>query len=693
MLRDFAVVHSFEAPLDSVEDVLAILESSSDDPWVHYGLGLLWSARRKNELAFVTLERAARGFEEALASGSDEARQGLHLVQVARGMLADREGQDADARASFADASRLAGFTQDCEFDEDEQRWVMFDRSGMITYWLQCKRASRRAGQARPLGCAYYNLGIRLLERGEPLPSRRFLERALELRPRRAAPLAHAETLNGLARAEWQLGLTERAAHHIEAAIAIAQAQSHEALLSDALINLAEARCNEGGFDESEVLYGRSVAMSQRTEDVRGLARSYALNAELCLLRGEPQRAASLADRAVSLRVPSGDPAESAQLLSTHWRARLAAGDAPGLVASRLEEVVTVLADHDAKGDLAVAIWWLAASRLRSGDEGQVSDAVTQVLEIVGRNRLEHFFAGHAAMHPRLVEIALGDPELGDVARSLEVLARRASARPVAGSAVPQQPRMRIRLFGEFSFHLGNKEVPVWTWRSKKAASLLAFLAHHRGDPVHREQAMEALWPAGDPERARKNLNVALTAMRRGLEKVDPDGAACIRREGAFYRLDPDLIEEIDAVEFLRSCDEAATFEFAGDFDDALAAADRALELAEGEYLASELYADWVTTERTHLRERRVDLLLRTCEWQLDLDRPADAIRRARHVLEMDEIRERAWYALMRAHIAAGDRAAALQAFEECSQLLQRELNVTPGRELADLARRARDGE
>lgn len=52
----------------------------------------------------------------------------------------------------------------------------------------------------------------------------------------------------------------------------------------------------------------------------------------------------------------------------------------------------------------------------------------------------------------------------------------------------------------------------------------------------------------------------------------------------------------------------------------------------------------------------------------------------------MESWRERAWSALMRAHAARGDRAAALRTFEECVSALDGELGIRPSSDLVDLA-------
>jgi tetratricopeptide (TPR) repeat protein len=140
-----------------------------------------------------------------------------------------------------------------------------------------------------------------------------------------------------------------------------------------ALNNLAEVRREEGRFDEAEELYDHAIALKQRTENVFGLAHSYASRADLSLFRGDVDTALRLADEAVELRVPSSDPIESARLLSTQARARLAADEPPGLVATQLEDVAKVLTHHDVKGELSIVLWCVAEARLRSHEEQRAS--------------------------------------------------------------------------------------------------------------------------------------------------------------------------------------------------------------------------------------------------------------------------------------------------------------------------------
>ncbi|MGH8958231.1 MAG: tetratricopeptide repeat protein [Acidimicrobiia bacterium] len=673
----------FDLPLDRLEDVLRRLEQlDPENPWVLFYLAWVWSTRRRHTLALVTLRRADQQFRARWDETIPAGRRVRFLVKMAEGVILEREGILADARLAFNEAIEWSdGPPTDRVRSEDEERWIVHDPSGMFAFWLAALDLYRHNGLTFSTARAYHNLGTRLLDRGEPVPSLQFLEKAYELKLGGTNLLSLANTLNSLGHTERHAGLVDRASRHLEEAIELATRVEHDTTLSYSLNNLGEVRREQRRFKEALDLYRNSMDLKARAENVFGLAHSLASRADLHLFAGDPVAARRDADEAVRLRVPSPDPLENVRLTLCQARAHLSSGDTPSRVAERIESTLETLVSHDAKGELAIATWWLAAIRLMTEEHAQALDLVDSTLRLVGRHRLEHVLAPHVAFHPELLELGLADPQSAEVAQNLADLTRRGDQAPAAETA----PRLTAHLFGELRLSLDGGEVPLGTWRSKKAVSLLAMLLHHRGDPVHREQAMEALWPEGDPDRSSKNLNVALTATRRGLEQAHPRGSKCLRRQGAFYRIVPDSIEWLDVVEFLDMANEAATLAGNGDLEGGERAAHRALELATDEYLASEHYADWVIIERARLGEVAADLCVRSAEWLLALDRVDEALARAQEALARQPLRERAWLVVMRAHLARGDRVAALNAFDECTHRFSVELGVDPSAELRQL--------
>src|SRR5215207_3264373 len=82
---------------------------------------------------------------------------------------------------------------------------------------------------------------------------------------------------------------------------------------------------------------------------------------------------------------------------------------------------------------------------------------------------------------------------------------------------------VRVRMLGGFQVSVGSRTIEVDRWRLRKARSLIKLLALVSGHRLHREQAMELLWPNSGKSAASNNLRRALHSSRRTL---DPDPAA-----------------------------------------------------------------------------------------------------------------------------------------------------------------------
>ena len=78
---------------------------------------------------------------------------------------------------------------------------------------------------------------------------------------------------------------------------------------------------------------------------------------------------------------------------------------------------------------------------------------------------------------------------------------------------------MRIGLLGGFTVTVGDRKVDESAWRLRKAASLM-LLALAPGHRIHRERAMDLLWPKLGIRAASNNLRQALHVARR---KLHPD--------------------------------------------------------------------------------------------------------------------------------------------------------------------------
>src|SRR5215213_7869781 len=79
---------------------------------------------------------------------------------------------------------------------------------------------------------------------------------------------------------------------------------------------------------------------------------------------------------------------------------------------------------------------------------------------------------------------------------------------------------VRVELLGGFRVSVGSHALDAGRWRHGKAASLVKLLALAPGHRLHRERAMDLLWPGSDAEAAANSLRQALYLARRALKPM-----------------------------------------------------------------------------------------------------------------------------------------------------------------------------
>jgi DNA-binding CsgD family transcriptional regulator len=145
---------------------------------------------------------------------------------------------------------------------------------------------------------------------------------------------------------------------------------------------------------------------------------------------------------------------------------------------------------------------------------------------------------------------------------------------------------VRVRLLGGFSVSVGTRTIRQDEWRSKKAAALAKLLALAPGHRMHREQAIDLLWPDSARSRTSNNLRQVVYGARRVRA---PDSGSPKRYLGLQGKQ-------------LVLCPEGQLWVDAEAFEDARATARRsrdpsayraALELYAGELLPEDRYEEW----------------------------------------------------------------------------------------------------
>lgn len=214
-----------------------------------------------------------------------------------------------------------------------------------------------------------------------------------------------------------------------------------------------------------------------------------------------------------------------------------------------------------------------------------------------------------------------------------------------------------VQVLGSFRLQQDGRDVSLADLRPLHQDLLKLFCAQP-GKRLLRDDILDALWPkAGDPVRAQHSLQVAVSELRRRLDRV---GGMQLSREGNGYRLvlAPGSCDIVVFEQHLRR----ARGHQSGDEIGCMVDLKAALACYHGDLLADVGSPEWVLPERgrlqeasLHAREDLVRLLLvaKDC---------AGAVTVARQGLVQDPTRDVLWHGLIEGLVSQGEPAAAQSA-------------------------------
>ena len=205
--------------------------------------------------------------------------------------------------------------------------------------------------------------------------------------------------------------------------------------------------------------------------------------------------------------------------------------------------------------------------------------------------------------------------------------------------------------------------------RLQRSLALIAI----RRDLQHRSRLAFELWPDSNERQARTNLRKLLHDFRHSL----PDIGEFVEIDNEIVRWIPTGPSEVDVLRFR----------------DAMAVGD--LELAARLYsgdLLPDCYDDWVLDERAKLRAEACGAFVRLTEEAAGREDHKATIKHAQRVIDLEPTDEAAVRIQMEAHLALGDRAAALRSYHRHAEVLERDLEVAPGEAMGAMYQQLRAG-
>jgi DNA-binding SARP family transcriptional activator len=464
-------------------------------------------------------------------------------------------------------------------------------------------------------------------------------------------------------------------------------------------------RARRGAFDLAERDLGAALPFVDRM-DVVASGMYLSLGADIARVRGEWSLERQFLSRARERTGHSGLPnfiaLNTAEMLLAAWFA----GDRPAFNEaaaeldasvqrtgvggfSYLAAVARGRSAHPTPVDLPkFVVFGHLIVLSRSRDEAERAELARTALELAGRVRIP-FVEALAA-----IALALSDPAAFDDATAI---ARRAAARcdaPAFLHAVTAFANKydNVGMLANFVAQITRDRseaapfaLEVLTGRVRiggnvvrlpgREFELLSALAQRR-DATARGRLAEMLWPDLDEFAARNALSVCLHRLRAHLGQPD-----VIERDADGYRLHVDAFVDIWDIEraslALRARDRLRESERA-----ALRRAwERLGEMRSGPASRWE----WFEPTARRMDEVRAQIAHRLATDALELGDPDVALAYATEIIAHDPCDEPAHEVMIRAHLAGGDRAAALRKFRQYREVLRTELQVEPSAALAAL--------
>jgi DNA-binding SARP family transcriptional activator len=229
---------------------------------------------------------------------------------------------------------------------------------------------------------------------------------------------------------------------------------------------------------------------------------------------------------------------------------------------------------------------------------------------------------------------------------------------------------LEISVLGGFRFWVRGKDaLPTLAGGSQR---LLAFLAL-RERSVTRSAAAGTLWPEASENHAHASLRSAISRLTQIAHEA-------IVVSGHDVRLADDVA--VDIRESRALAHRLINFSELESPDNDLS--DRAIAALSSDLLP-DWYDDWAVIDAEEWRQLRLHALDTLTERLISTSRYADAAGAALAAVKAEPFRETSHAALIRVHLAEGNRAEALAAFERYRTMLKAELGLEPGLQLQAL--------
>lgn len=235
---------------------------------------------------------------------------------------------------------------------------------------------------------------------------------------------------------------------------------------------------------------------------------------------------------------------------------------------------------------------------------------------------------------------------------------------------------LKITTFGGFSVFCDNKIMNLSKIKSRKARDLLRYFVVFRHKQISSDMLCEIFWPDMEEKYAKMNLQSTVHMLRAFL------GKDVVAFENGNYCFDPLGLIEFDAdrcensIQLSRSTNDTAKRK---------SFLMNAISLYKGDFMVENLYEDWTIQFREYYRDLYVEALIDLAQIFIDENALTECIETLKIALNNDPFNETATLLLMRAYLKKGCVSEAVRAYRRLSDILSKELQIKPSREIEQL--------
>ena len=243
---------------------------------------------------------------------------------------------------------------------------------------------------------------------------------------------------------------------------------------------------------------------------------------------------------------------------------------------------------------------------------------------------------------------------------------------------------LRIYLLGEVQVENGDRLLRESQLGGPQGRFVLAHLVMERKRAVTQAELAEALWPDSLPPSWAAALSAIVSRLRTQLGTAGLPRARIIGNAFGCYQFTPPGETWVDVEAALAAVDAAEGAIAAGNPQAAYGPSLIATTILRRPFLPGH-DGPWVDERRGALESSLVMALDCRVEALAANKEAALAITHAREALRLDPYRESGYRRLMRLLAANGDGAEAARAYQQCRDLLEKELGVAPSAETESL--------